>query len=289
MNKNSNAYIIIYATVMVVIVALVLAYASMSLKARQTANVENEMKGAILMSIGEGMEADKAENKTEYINEQYDKYIVDGFAVNTNGDIVEGVDAFTILSNLKAEYDKPEADRNLPIFVGKDDAGNVRYILPLRGKGLWGPIWGYLAMEGDWQTIYGVVLDHQSETPGLGAEIATPLFQNQFKGKSIFRDGNLVGIFVLKGVGSSAGNNHAVDAISGGTITSRGVESMLKGNLEGYSKYIDRQVDAINAATAQELIDDEAAVEADDEVEGDVELESTEAEVNNDLKVEGNE
>lgn len=238
MNKNSNAYIVTYATVMVVIVALVLSFTAIKLQPIQKANVENEMKGAILMSIGEGMEADKAPDKTTYINDQYKKYIVDSYAVNAKGEKVEGADAFSILGDLKKEYAKDEAERQLPIFVGKSDDGTIRYILPLSGKGLWGPIWGYLAVSSDWNTISGVVLDHQGETPGLGAEIATPGFENQFKGKTIFEGGNLVGISVLKGVGASAGNSHAVDAVSGGTITSQGVEKMLKGNLESYAPYI---------------------------------------------------
>lgn len=240
MNKNSNTYIIIYATVMVVIVALVLSFTAIKLQPVQKANVENEMKGAILMSIGEGMDAAKQKDKTAYINEQYGKYIVDSYAVNSKGDKVEGADAFSLLGDLKKEYAKDEEERQLPVFVGKSDDGTVRYILPLSGKGLWGPIWGYLAMSSDWNTISGIILDHQGETPGLGAEIATPAFENQFKGKTIFEGNNLVGISVIKGAGASAGNNHAVDAVSGGTITSQGVEKMIKGNLESYSAYISK-------------------------------------------------
>ena len=240
MNKNSNAYIITYATVMVVVVALVLAFASLSLQDRQNANVENEMKGAILQTIGEGRDADKVKDKTAYVNEQYAKYIVEDFAVNTQGDRIEGANAFELLKNLKSEYDKPAAERELPIFVSRSDDGTIRYILPLWGSGLWGPVWGYLAMESDWNTISGAVFDHQGETPGLGAEIATPVFQDQFRGKTIFRDGKFVSVAVTKGEGSSAGNGQAVDAISGGTITSRGVENMLRDNLGDYLPYIEK-------------------------------------------------
>lgn len=248
MNKNSNTYIVIYATVMVVIVALVLSFTALKLQPKQKANVENEMKGAILMSIGEGMEAAKAKNKTAYINEQYSKYIVDSYVVDYKGNKAEGANAFELLGDLKKEYAKDEQERRLPVFVGESDDGTVRYILPLYGKGLWGPIWGYLAMSDDWDTISGIILDHQSETPGLGAEIATPVFQKQFEGKTIFEGSKLVGISVLKGAGASAGNNHAVDAVSGGTITSQGVENMIKGNLESYDAYI---VKMKSAATAQ--------------------------------------
>ncbi|MCD8073100.1 MAG: NADH:ubiquinone reductase (Na(+)-transporting) subunit C [Alistipes sp.] len=253
MNKNSNTYIIAYSTVMVVVVALVLAFAAMKLKPLQTANQENEMKGAILQSIGEGGQMNKAKDKTAYINKQYDKYIVDSYAVRTDGSRVEDADAFELLANLKKEYDKPADQRTLPIFVSRADNGQMRYVIPLTGSGLWGPVWGYIALESDWKTIYGVVFDHKSETPGLGAEIATAPFQDQFKGKSIFDGERLVGISVLKGEGASAGNPNAVDAVSGGTITSRdGVEKMIKNNLSDYSAYI------INQATGHEALAGEA-------------------------------
>lgn len=238
MNKNSNSYIIIYSTVMVVVVALVLAFASLSLQDKQNANVENEMKGAILQSIGEGMDAGKVEDKITYFNDLYDKYIIGSFAVDSKGDKVEGANAFELLKNLKAEYDKPADERQLPVFVSRSDDGTIRYILPLWGSGLWGAVWGYLAMNDDWNTISGAVFDHSGETPGLGAEIAIPAFGDQFKGKTIFQNGKLVSVEVTKK--GSAGNDHAVDAISGGTITSRGVENMLRDNLTGYLPYIEK-------------------------------------------------
>ena len=136
MNKNSNTYIITYASVMVVIVAAVLSFASLSLKNIQAENVRIEKMGDILRSIGEGGDADKAPNKAAYINEQYKKYIVDSYAVNVEGDKVEGADAFALLTNLKAEYDKPAAERELPVFVSKNDEGSVSYVIPVWGAGL---------------------------------------------------------------------------------------------------------------------------------------------------------
>ena len=146
--------------------------------------------------------------------------------------------AFDALGNLKAEFAKPEAERRLPVFVSRNDAGQVNYILPVYGTGLWGPIWGYLALQKNLDTIDGAVFGHKSETPGLGAEIATPAFQKQFVGKTLFGNGSFVGINVTKGVGSSAGNSHAVDAISGGTITSRAVQSMIKDCIGDYEPFL---------------------------------------------------
>ena len=153
MNKNSNTYIIIYSTVMVVVVALVLAFASLSLQGRQNANEENEMKGALLSSIGVNIVPEKGADKTQFINDQYDKYIKNGFAVKEDGSVVDGANAFDILKNLKSEYDKPASERELPVFESVDEQGVVKYIIPVRGSGLWGAIWGYVALNEDWNTI----------------------------------------------------------------------------------------------------------------------------------------
>lgn len=240
MNKNKNSYIIIYATVMVVVVAVLLSFTALKLKSRQDDNVKMEKMGDILRSVGQGAQANEVEDKLSYINEQYAKYIVNSYTVNVNGDVTEGADPFEIALNLKAEYDKPAQERNLPIFEARMDDGSTRYIIPVYGSGLWGPIWGYLALNNDFATIFGTIFGHQGETPGLGAEIATPMFEGQFSGKNIYSGDQLVGISVLKGAGSSAGNPNAVDAISGGTITSRAVETMLKNNLADYAVYFEK-------------------------------------------------
>ena len=239
MNKNSNSYIIIYTVVMVIVVAVILSVVSLSLKGRQEQNVLVERRIDILRSIGKALNEGKAKDKVAYIEAEYRKYIVDSYVVNASGDTVAGADAFSVLRNIKAEYDKPAAQRELPVFVAAVDSSR-RYILPVWGKGLWGPLWGYVALESDWTTIAGVVLDHSSETPGLGAEIADAEFQARFDGKSIFDGEKFVSITLLKGKGSSAGNPHAVDAISGGTITCRGVEAMFKNSLSGYLAHIEK-------------------------------------------------
>ena len=129
MNKNSNSYIILYASVMVVIVAAVLSFVSLSLGGIQAENVRITKMGDILRSVGQGGDADHVADKSAYITEQYRKYIVDSYAVNAAGDRVEGADAFNLLINLKAEYDKPVQDRVLPVFVSRDDQGIVSYVI----------------------------------------------------------------------------------------------------------------------------------------------------------------
>ncbi len=265
MNKNSNAYIITYASVLVIIVAALLAYASISLQDRQNENVRVEKMGDILRSIGQGMEADKAPDKFAYINEQYAKYITRSYTVNTAGEVTEGTDPFAIALNLKELYDSPADQRNLPIFESKDDSGTVRYIIPVWGSGLWGPIWGYVALESDFDTISGAIFGHKGETPGLGAEIATPSFYNQFEGKTLFEADKMVGITALKGAGASQGNPHAFDAVSGGTITSRAVEKMLYDCMSDYAAYFEKMraggagSDSTSGATATGVADETAA------------------------------
>lgn len=233
--KQSNTYIFIYASVMVILVAAVLSFTAIQLKKPQTKNIEVEKKLDILKSVNLEGNYKEAGDKNTYVESLYDKYITDSYVINSAGTKREEVKAFDV--NLKQELAKPVEERNLPIFVCTHDNGQENYIIPVLGKGLWGPIWGYVALEKDYNTIYGAVFAHKSETPGLGAEIDTKWFQAQFVGKKLFdNNNNFVSIEVVKG---SAGpdNMHGVDGISGGTITSKALEAMLQDCLSSYEKY----------------------------------------------------
>lgn len=234
MKKQSNLYIFLYSSAMVIIVAALLALASTSLKPFQQKNIETEKRLDILKSVGRASDVAAADSKHEYVGEEFKKVIVEQLVVNRQGDRVEGVDPFTI--DLKVEFAKPEKEQNLPVFVAKPDGSSTKYILPLRGQGLWGPIWGYISLNDDFNTVFGASFAHKSETPGLGAEIATIEFQQQFKDKQIFSDSKFVSISVIKG-GAKPNDTHAVDAVSGGTITSHGLEEMLKNCLTGYQEF----------------------------------------------------
>lgn len=230
MDRNSNNYTFIYASVMVILVAAVLSIAAMSLKPLQQKNTEIEKKQNILASVNIQTNAKNAE-------EIYTQKIVNTYVVNVNGEEVEG-DAFSI--DLRVQKAKPLEQRLLPVFECNTDEG-LKYIFPLRGAGLWGPIWGYIALNEDMNTVYGANFDHQGETPGLGAEISTPAFEEPFKGKTIFdASGNLVSIIVAKS-NEQAPAEHKVDAISGGTITSKGLEQMLLEDLKSYQNFITRK------------------------------------------------
>lgn len=226
MNVDSNSYTFGFATMMVVIVAALLSYAAIELKPFQDTNIELEKQQNILSSIGVDVQRDLAK-------EVYSKYIKQEIVLNYKGEEVDG-DAFEI--ELKKELKKANSDQVLPLFISNVD-GFKQYIIPLRGKGLWGPIWGFIALEEDLNTVYGAVFDHKGETPGLGAEINQSFFQDPFIGKSIFDGETFKSIRVVKG-GATEGDNYAVDGISGGTITSDGVADMISERLNMYLPYI---------------------------------------------------
>jgi Na+-transporting NADH:ubiquinone oxidoreductase subunit C len=240
MKNFSNLYIFSFSAIMVIIVAALLSFVSEELNPLQERNVELEKKTDILRSVNKTEGMAEADSKDVFIENQFKEFIRESFLVNSKGELLEG-NAFEVTKKLKAEYDKPVDERSLPIFVYKDENGNKKYIIPVRGKGLWGQIWGYVAINDDLNTIYGAVFDHAKETPGLGAEINQDWFMNEFKGKKLFDDnGNFISIEVVKGGGADPADPHAVDAISGGTITSKGLEDMLKDSLAPYVNYFEK-------------------------------------------------
>ncbi len=170
----------------------------------------------------------------------YGSHITDSFIVNANGDRVEsGEKAFDV--KVANEVKKSDvSQRLLPIFVCTTDNG-LKYIVPVYGAGLWGPIWGYVAFDANGDTVYGAYFAHQGETPGLGAEIEKPAFLDQFEGKDIFAaDGAFQGIKVVK-IGQEPADGSAwVHAVSGGTITSQGVQKMLSNSLEPYTPFFNK-------------------------------------------------
>lgn len=234
MKKQGNLYIFIYSSVLVIVVAAVLSFAAINLKPIQDKNVEIEKKQNILTSVN-------VEAPVNEVQDLFEIYIKEAFLVNIKGEIVEG-DAFNV--DLKKEYAKPENERALPLF--KALINDTTYlIVPLRGKGLWGPIWGYISFietitetGKSYNKIAGATFDHKGETPGLGAEINKDWFEKPFIGKTIFdENGEFVSIQVVKG-GADKSDMHGVDAISGGTITSDGLEDMVKDCLTNYLGYL---------------------------------------------------
>ncbi|MCF8379930.1 MAG: NADH:ubiquinone reductase (Na(+)-transporting) subunit C [Bacteroidales bacterium] len=242
MKNFSNLYIFGFASVLVIVVAALLSFVSEGLKPLQERNVEIEKKLDILRSVDMTAGIDEAENKPAFIEEMFAKNISESYVINANGDLLEGRDAFAIAKALKAEMQQPIETRGLPIFVANNPETGTKYIIPVLGKGLWGPIWGYVALNDDYTTLYGTVFAHSKETPGLGAEINTDWFMAAFKGKKIFdEEGNFTSITVVKS-GADPNDPHGVDAISGGTITSKALEEMLRDCLNPYVNYFKKQM-----------------------------------------------
>ena len=228
MKEFTNRYIFIFSAALVIIVAILLSLAATILQPRQSRNLEIEKKQSMLESIGIMSTVQNAE-------ELYDKYIEEELVINSKAEPVESVDAFTV--ELRAEQRKPVTEQLLPMFKAESDTGEKLTIIPVEGKGLWGPIYGFVSIKADMNTIYGVTFDHKGETPGLGAEINTTPFESMFKGKKLYESDQFVSIGVLKG-GAPENDPHNVDAISGGTITSKGLEAMLSNGIGKYNDYL---------------------------------------------------
>ena len=232
MNRDSNAYTFIFATLMVLVVASALAFTASSLKDLQASNVRKEKMQNILATIG--VETDREQAET-----LYNQYITGELSLTSDGGYDEKVSAFEI--NLNNELKKPVNEQRFPLYEASVD-GEKYYIVPLRGAGLWNAIWGYIALEEDKNTIKGAVFDHIGETAGLGAEITQEWFQNRFLGEKVFDEKrNLVGINVSKTNNDPKDldkDDHEVDAISGATITGDGVTNMILERLNHYLPYL---------------------------------------------------
>ena len=222
MNRESNGYTFLFAAVMVILVASALAFASESLKEKQTKNIKNEKMQYILKSFGVAVERDASE-------EAYKKHIVSEIVFDENGNEISK-EAFTV--------DIAKEKGKFPIFNAEKD-GKKFYVIPVRGMGLWDAIWGYVSVDENLK-VDGIVFDHKAETPGLGGEITQDYFQKSFVGENIFdANGNLQGLKVVKGYqGKDNKADGEVDAISGATLTGNGVTEMLVRGLKPYEKYL---------------------------------------------------
>ena len=217
MKTFSNTYIFLFTIIMVLIVAAGLSVVSMTLSPFQAQNQKIETYRNILTSLGVQSTAKDAETL-------YNQYIKSSVVLSPDGKLIDG------------KTDKDAADEENVLFAAEKD-GKKYYIVPLTGKGLWGKIWGYVALESDMNTISGVVFSHVGETPGLGSEISTMEFQSHFAGKKFVNtQGNFVSV-LLKKKGSYQSDDYTVDAVSGGTLTSNGVQDMLYNCLQSYQPY----------------------------------------------------
>lgn len=235
-NKEGNGYTFGFAFALVVVVGTILATLSISLKDKQEQNGVVKKKIDILKAMLPADESEKINRQNA--EEIFDQYVNldDAMVLNNQGDVVEGVDPFDV--DIKKEYkDKTleESDKNYPLFIANKD-GKKLYILPIVGKGLWGPIWGNICLDEDQRTILGASYGHQGETPGLGAEITQKFFIDRWIGETITDEsGSFTKFEIVKD--GSGDQPQKVDGITGGTITSKGVEEMVNRCLQVYAAY----------------------------------------------------
>lgn len=281
MNTNSNTYTVIYSTVLVVVVAAVLAFAAMALKPMQDENVKKETITQVLTAAAQSdadiTVTDDTDVMTMYVEKITDAFYVDGNGnrkgqMNMGKENVNDIQVATT-ADLKKQNDiikKIEAGQGdllssleLPVYI-LDINGKEITVIPCYGAGLWGPIWGYLAVEEDGKTLAGAVFDHKSETPGLGAKITEDFFQAQFPGKKL-GDG-AERFAVVKG--GAKGAEHGVDAISGATITSQSLGKTINIWTRYYEPYLSQ---ASAAKAAEETVAEDAAEDMSDEATENVE------------------
>ena len=239
---DSNSYTVLFAIGMVLVVGALLAFTASSLRPMIDANKKIEKQQNILyaMGVNENEGTSVTFISKDQVKEVFKKHIEKQLVIE--GDkISEDNEAFLIDVKKEQAAAKDGKVRRLPLFIGSKD-GKMSYIAPIRGKGLWDAIWGYIALKDDVNTIKGAVFDHKGETPGLGAEITQGWFRKRFEEEKIFDgDGNFIGVSVAKGYqGGDNKDDNAVDAISGATITGDGVTDMISERLKNYLPYFEK-------------------------------------------------
>ncbi|MEL6535276.1 MAG: NADH:ubiquinone reductase (Na(+)-transporting) subunit C [Bacteroidota bacterium] len=238
MSRQSNSYVILFSVIMTLIVGGLLAGVSSALKGRQNEQIALDKQKQILKSV---MSIDGVEDIQALYASRISAYVVD-----INGNKVDaGVPAEDVDISKEFKNKKDPADRFYPVFEFKGESGATEaYILPVFGNGLWDNIWGFVALDTDFNTIKGVSLDHAGETPGLGARITTPKVQDRFQGKKIYSaSGELVAVTMLKGESNPANllDDHHVNGMSGATITGNGVTAMFQSYMAHYQGFFKQQ------------------------------------------------
>ena len=234
MKTNSNSYTIIYSIVLVLIVAFMLAFVFQALKPAQDANVQLDQQKQILFALNQ--DRDMTDQKARQL---WKEMIVADDIIDADGKLVEAGKQGGTEAGFKLNS-KDAKEGRLALFRCKVD-GETKYVIPIYGNGLWGPINCFIAINGDKTTVFGIYFNHESETAGLGAEIKdNASWQAKFKGKHLFagNERQKISLSVLKKI---TDNNTQVDAVTGATLTSNGVTEMFqaeKGGLQPYVKFL---------------------------------------------------
>ncbi|AZJ32748.1 MULTISPECIES: Na(+)-translocating NADH-quinone reductase subunit C [Tenacibaculum] len=236
---DSNVYTVAFAIGMVLVVGALLAFTASSLRPTIDANKRIEKQQNILYAMGVN---ENDETSVEFVSkdkvaDEFAKYIKKQLVIEGDN-ASEDSKAYLIDVKKQQTAAKEGKTRKLPLFVGEKE-GKTFYIAPIRGKGLWDAIWGYVAMDKN-MVVQGVFFDHKGETPGLGANIKQRYFMDDFIGEDLMSNGSFKGIAVSKSNNDPKNedkNDNEVDAIAGATITGDGVAAMIKSELGLYVPY----------------------------------------------------
>ncbi|MDP2540349.1 MULTISPECIES: Na(+)-translocating NADH-quinone reductase subunit C [Tenacibaculum] len=236
---DSNLYTVLFAIGMVLVVGALLAFTASSLRPTIDANKRIEKQQNILYAMGVN---ENDETSVEFVSkdkvaEEFAKYIKKQLVIEGDN-VSEDAEAYLIDIKKQQTAAKEGKTRKLPLFVGEKE-GKTFYIAPIRGKGLWDAIWGYVAMDKN-MVVQGVFFDHKGETPGLGANIKQRYFMDDFIGEDLMNNGSFKGISVSKSNNDPKNedkNDNEVDAIAGATITGNGVAAMIKSEIGLYVPY----------------------------------------------------
>jgi Na+-transporting NADH:ubiquinone oxidoreductase subunit C len=245
--QRGNLYTIVFALLVAVVFSSLLAIASQLLRERQRLLEEADMKKNILQAVGLRECPNSADSAAREMSGKECNDIqccysreMKSFVIDYRGNAVMESEVVPEEIDLESEEEKPLEERRYPVFVRRSKDKIISYCIPVYGKGLWSSIYGYMALKPDLNTIEGISFYKQGETPGLGAEIQSRWFQENFIGKKIFDEkGTLVSVAVVKGKldPSSPDAVHRVDGISGATLTGKGVTELLMKSLKMYEPY----------------------------------------------------
>ena len=234
-NKNATGYTFLFSIVMVLIVGIALAYTSLSLKPLQKKNESDKQMIDILGAVGITTTRENAKvDFPRFVKERLSLDFEGNVLNSTSGNVDPNDTSDPFNLDVKKDYrsKKPASELSFPLYICEENGENI-YVIPVAGSGLWGPIWGYVALKDDMKTIFGASFAHKTETPGLGAEINTAVWAKKFQGK-LLREAKPY-FDIIKG--GKVGDDNQVDGITGGTITSKGVEEMMNRTLEVYDLY----------------------------------------------------
>ncbi|WP_411030332.1 Na(+)-translocating NADH-quinone reductase subunit C [Spongiimicrobium sp. 3-5] len=241
-DRDKNTYTVAFAAIMVVVVGSVLAFLASGLKEKISENERLEKQQNILYAMGINENVDEGSVNfipTDRVAVEFDKYIKQQLVI-VGDEITEDKEAYLIDLQKEETNSKKGAVRRLPLFIGEKDSEKF-YIIPMRGKGLWDAIWGFVALNEN-MVVQGVYFDHKGETPGLGANIKQRYFMDDFAGESILKGDRLSGIAVSKGNNDPLNkikDDNEVDALAGATITGDGLSAMIKKSLQLYRPYLE--------------------------------------------------